>query len=105
MALINGITLDSGITLPNAYIKIEIINMMNTRWCDISVNIYKDQAARDDELSPVASLVHRCIDDYYEYFNLNKLNELDVNVVSQSYEWLKTLDYYVGSQDINPEKE
>ena len=105
MALEKEILLDSGILLPNAYIKIDVINMNHTRWCDIKVNIYKDQASRDDELQPAVNLMHRCIDDYYTYYNLDKLSEEGINTVSQSYEWLKTLDYYANAIDVNTAKE
>ena len=106
MGLKKDITLDSGINLPEAYIKIVSCVFVMGYHVNISVNIYKDYAARNDKKSPVASFRHVCTTDYYKYFGIDVLNKENVNIIGQAYEWLKTQKFYDGAEEeITPKEE
>lgn len=105
MAITKDITLASGVELPNAYIKIQVLNMTTDTSVDVSVDIFKDQSAREDNKIPVVTLRHLCSNTYDTYFAYDILNQLDINVISQGYEFLKSLPFYEGAVDTDGSKE
>lgn len=110
MALIKQIELDNGIILTDAYIKISSIDFYNkvndNSYVKIYVNIFKDQQARIDGKPEVTKFTYKISDPKFtEYFSLSVLNELNKNIVSQSYTYLKTLNTFSGATDILDSKE
>lgn len=105
MALIKYILLDSGITLPEAYVKIVNVEYSNKvgepPFAQIKLNIYKDQQARVDERPEVITMEFRCSgNDFDNYLSLSVLDEVDKNLISQCYSWLKTTKLFSGSTDV-----
>jgi hypothetical protein len=110
MGLQKQIELESGVILPEAYAKVSTFYFYNTSsdnsYVNIEVNIFKDKAARDSGKPEVAKFIHKCNDpNFTEYFSLSVLNGIDVNMISQAYEWMKTMSIYSGSIDIVDSKE
>jgi len=110
MALIKQIELENGIILSEAYIKIETFKFYNkagdNSYAKIEVNIFKDQQARLDGKPEVAKFIYKCTDPNFSlFFSLSILNNVDNNMISQSYEWLKTMNTYSGSIDTDDSKE
>ena len=110
MALTNSVSLTNGIVLENAYIKISEIEYSNHSAIDsfaiISVNIYKDKDARDANLPEVIKGEYKVTGDAFTtYLGLNVLNQEGKNLISQGYEYLKTLAYYQGATDVIDAKE
>ena len=105
MGLTKQIELDTGIILPNAYIKIISCTYIHRYHTSIKVAIYKDINAFVDGKKEITSFSHICTTDFVEYFSLVTLNQKDKNIISQSYEWLKTLDFYNGAVDEPGDKE
>lgn len=105
MALTKNLTLSSGINLPNAYIKIQSVEIINGIKSTIKIDIFKDKSARDDNKTPVASFSHVCTNNYYDYYHIDILNQENVNVIAQSYEFIKTLSFYLSATDVSDVKE
>lgn len=110
MALTKEIILENGITLSNAYIKIESLQFYNKvgeiSFVDLTVSIFKDEDARIDRRPEVLQINHRCSGETFEsYFSLDILNQEGFNMISQGYSWLKTLSFYVGAVDSQDSKE
>ena len=99
MALQKNITLDNGINLPKAYIRIISINFITNAHIVINVGVYKNKTSRNDKKPEVIKFKHICTNEYNNYFDLNILNQENVNIVSQSYLWLKTLPFYSDTID------
>jgi len=99
MGLQKSITMDTGIELPEAYIKIVSCEYVVDSNAIIKVNIYKDYSAYQDGLKEVATFNHNCIGDFNNYFGIDVLNTENINIISQGYEWLKTLDLYKDAVD------
>ena len=94
MGLQKDITLDSGVYLPEAYIHIISCNYICNVHVAVKVCIYKDYNAYKDNKNEVASFTHVCTDDFNTFFSISILNTENINIIGQSYEWLKTLDFY-----------
>jgi len=110
MALIKQIELDNGIILSDAYIKISNIEYNNkandNNNVKIYVNIFKNQQARIDMKPEVTKFIYNVNDPKFTtYFSLSVLNEINKNIVSQSYNYLKTLTTFSGATDIIDSKE
>jgi hypothetical protein len=102
MGLQKNITLDNGINLPEAYMKITSMNIIYKSTVTITVNIYKDFDARQANKPSVVAFQHTCRDgDYFTYFVENVLLAAGVSDLSQAYLWLKTLPFYDSAIDIN----
>ena len=101
MALTKNITLDTGINLPEAYIKIISCNYINGYHVSVNVAIFKDKNARINKKQEVVKFKHNCtkIEDFAQYFSLDVLNEENKNIIGQAYLWLKTIDFYNDSTD------
>lgn len=110
MALQKQINLNSGVSLTDAYIKISSFEFSNkandVSYVRLEVNIFKDKSARDDGRPEVTKFVHK-IDNpaFTEYFSLSILNQENVNMISQAYNYLKTMAVYSGALDIQDDKE
>lgn len=105
MALVKSLLLDSGISLPEAYFKIQNVNVTlpadETKFAEIRVYIYKDAIARQELRSAILTLSYVVSGtDYFTYFDYSTLNELDVNIVSQAYLYLKGLAFYNDAIDM-----
>jgi len=117
MALQKSIVLDSGVTLPNGYIKISGINLTYNDSVVILIETYMDQQSFLDGKKPVSNSYKTCVDhkegvvqngkmtfvwknDYTDYFDLSLLNQIDNNVIKQGYIYLKTLSDYADAIDI-----
>lgn len=110
MALIKNITLESGINLPTAYIKISEVNYQNyayqASYVELVISVFKDQAARSAGKVEVVKFVHRCTGTPFEtYFQLSVLSEEGKNVINQGYNWLLTLNTYSGATSVLDDKE
>ena len=107
MALQKNITLDNGINIPEAYIKISSCTYINGYHCVITINVYLNETARIDNKPEIVKFKHSCsnIEEFEQYFSFEVLNQLDVNIMSQSYLWLKTLNFYSDAIDITDIKE
>lgn len=105
MAFTKDLTLASGINLPDGYIKINSLLIKNNSKVDITVDIYKNQSAKNDKKQPVISMSHSCVDKYFDFFSQDILNTEGVNVISQGYEFLKTISFYSDSEDVLDVKE
>jgi hypothetical protein len=105
MALQKNLTLDNGINLPEAYIRITSIVYVNNYHVTIKVSIYKDKIARNANKSEVVKFQHLCIDDFFTYFSDDVLKENGNSLTNKGYEWIKTLDFYKDAIDITDTKE
>lgn len=110
MAISKSITLESGIELPNAYIRIDSFNYVNrvneAPRVELLICIYKDEEARQRNKPEVVCLTALCSgDDFYTYFDLTVLEQLNISMISQAYLWLKTKDFYKDAVDILGMKE
>jgi len=96
MALQQSLNLSNGISLESAYIRIYNIELLlnDVKSIKISVTIHKDKSAYDLSKPEVLILSHTCSStDYNIYFEESILNELNKNIISQSYEYLKNIIY------------
>lgn len=96
MGLQQSLTLNNGIILEFSYIRIYNIelNISNVKTVKISVTVHKDKPAFDDYKPEVLTLSHACSSsEYEEYFSEIILNQLDKNIISQSYQYLKDIIY------------
>lgn len=110
MALEKNITLESGVNLPNAYIKVSEVIYFNypfrPSYVEIIATIYKDQISRDSGFVEVTKFTHRCTSPNFDsYFSLDVLNEANKNIIGQAYEWMITMDIYSGATIILDEGE
>lgn len=110
MALEKSITLECGIVLPNAYVKIQDITVYNKSgdpsYVLMTINIYKDADARHSGLPEVTQMKHKVSGGHYnQYFQLSILKQLDKTVFSQAYAWMKTRSLYSGGINIVDSKE
>ncbi len=100
MPLQATITFDNGITLQEGYVVINnvCITYLNPSHVDISVLIYKDATAYNDEKSEVIALKHLCTSTSFEtYFSESVLGEAFKTPLTQSYAFLQTLPLYGGA--------
>jgi hypothetical protein len=105
MGLQKDLTLDNGIHLPEAYIRIISCNYICDYHASIKVSIYKDYNAYQDGKTSITTLTHVCTDEFDLYFNLTTLNQQNVNIISQSYKWLKTLKFYKDASEVPKPKD
>ena len=110
MALQKYIELDSGVILENAYIRISTIYFYNrigdNSYVQIDVTVHKDLQARLDEKPEVTKFTYKCAEPAFtNYFSLTALNVANVNLISQAYNWLKTMSLYSVAVDIHDSKE
>jgi len=110
MALQKSLTLENGVILNEAYIKISTFLFYNktneSSYVEVRANVFKDQQARIDGKPEVISFVHKCTNpNFNEYFSLTVLNDENKNMISQAYAWMKTMTAYSGSIDMIDSKE
>lgn len=110
MGLQKRIELDNGIVLENAYAKIATLYLYNKSgeesYVTVEVNIFKDVQSRIDGKPEVTKFVHKCSNsNFITYFSIPVLNAANKNIISQAYEWMKTMSLYSGSIDIQDSKE
>lgn len=91
MALIIKKTLDTGVVLEKAYLKIteiaEIKKIETVYHAFMLCEIYANEAARLESKSPV------------ERFRISFQVEIESNLFPQGYEYLKSLDMFKGAED------
>jgi len=109
MALEMNLTLDNGINIPSAYLKIieinNIIKVGEIKKIQIILNIYKDKDSRFERKPEIIQFYHECSSDQYEmFFNESILKQEGITSISQCYEWLKSLPSYTGAISILDEK-
>lgn len=105
MALQLDLTLENGINIPEAYIKIVecqyICPLDATKKMRIIINVYKDVDARFSFKPEVVQFIHECLEEEFDtYFDEIVLSQLDTNILTQSYKWLKTLSIYGSAINI-----
>lgn len=67
----------------------------------VVVSGYLDQNARNSGAAPLICNTHNMgSTDYAAYFAPAVLDVVDVNVFQQTYDWLKTLDFFQGATDV-----
>ena len=107
MALIKNIILDSGIELPEAYIKIISVTYIAGYHVVVHLAIFKDKDARLTDKAEILKNKHNCITiaEFEQFFSIDVLNQENKNILSQAYEWLKTLPIYQDVIDDFDQKE
>jgi len=104
MALQGSITLDNGIVLSSAYLRVLEIVMRyisGDNSADIKVLIFKDSVAYNDSLPEVMEVNHVVNGgDFNTYFSEIVLSEVDKTALTQAYVWLKTLPQYSELTDV-----
>jgi len=103
MALQMSLTLENGVVLENAYLR---ICQMNFEYKDVSVvdvvlNVYKDQTSYNNGKPEITQLKHRCSGgNFLTYFSQAYLNNLNKNHISSAYEWLLSLEPYFDAEEV-----
>ena len=110
MALKKQVTLDSGVTLEEAYIKIRSLECFNHSNYDsyviINVAIFFNQEARNSHKPEVITFSYKVTGDAFtQYFAFNVIKQEGVHPVSQAYLYLKTLSFYADAEDVLDIKE
>jgi hypothetical protein len=110
MAIKKAITLQSDIVVADAYHKVVATNTIRNGQDNrilIEVAIYKDEAAKCADKSPVMTFCLPQIsgDDMQKFFSTDVLNAQGVNQIKQCYEYLKTqniqgIDYTKDTMDV-----
>jgi hypothetical protein len=90
MALMTAYSLDNGVDLPAAYIRVVGVRMeLREKIALIQVDVYKDAEFRQAGKPIVARLQYEATgEDYAAYFGYNVLDMQGVNCVSQSYQFI-----------------
>jgi hypothetical protein len=89
MALCKNITLENGLTVENAYIR--IASLSGTKYgLDITVHSYVSQQAYQDDKPFLERKIYSFVPD---------VGENSPNFIKQGYEYLKTLSEYQGAVD------
>ena len=110
MALQKTITLDSGVTIEDAYIKLCEVNYFNKvgepNIVRLHVTIFKDRAYREANKPEVTKMYYTITgDDYINFFSLSILSQESKNIINQGYEFLKSLVFFADAIDIEDIKE
>ena len=109
MALTKSVTLNTGVELTNAYMKVSEVHLYNhasdSSYVIINVNIFKDQTARESGKPEVLKAQYKVYAEFQVYFGLNVLSQEGKNSISQGYEYLKTLAFYSDATDVIDSKE
>lgn len=103
MALQLNMTLDNGINLPEAYLKISkmTFGFSDVESLELTLNVYKDQEAFSAGKSEVLQLMYRCSGSIYNiYFSESVLNVENRNIVSGAYEWLLTMEQFFDAEEV-----
>jgi hypothetical protein len=98
MALqVNKETTNVGVAAPTAYARIMTLTFDAVSGAvSVAVNIYYDEAARDQELVPVEGQVFTGIPGV----NMPSIDGSIPGVRAAMYMWLKTLPYFAGAVDV-----
>jgi len=102
MALSKRLTLENGIVLPDAYIRIANIKFERSKSGRVilEIAIYKNLETYEDNKPEIMSIRHTCSSKKYKtYFSSDVLNESDTNYLSQAYLWLKE-KVYLGADNV-----
>lgn len=102
MPLQKSLTLENGIILSEAYIKILSLKLdfINSS-CQIEVGIYKDSTAYSGSKPEVVRISHFCNgNDFDTYFSISVLNGEDINPLEQGYDWLANISPYLGANSV-----
>ncbi len=110
MALQKNITLDNGVVIENAYIKLCEVNYHNKvgepNSACLCVTIFKDKTYRDANKPEVAKMRYIVSGDNFNlFFSLPVLSQAEKNIVIQGYEFMKTLPFYADAIDVEDSKE
>ena len=105
MALQSQVLLSSGISLDTAYIIITNIcvyyRLNDIPKIDIVAVIYKDQQSRSDSRTEVGQYLHTATGSEFDtYFSETVLKEVGKSIMSQAYEYLKSLPTYQNVIDV-----
>jgi len=97
MALQKSMTLDNGVVMNSAFMKISkiIFSLSDINRVDITLDIYYDSTSYSNGKPEVTSIIHSCSgEDFDTYFGTTVLNQVNKNYLDQGYLWLLTLDLY-----------
>lgn len=102
MALQANFDLGGGVTILSAYHRVSYLNVDVDGQCgEVVVKIYKDKATRDANGQPFASKSFQITNDSFpNYLTASDVDPLNINHISQAYEYLKTLPDYQGALDV-----
>lgn len=89
MALKKNIVLNNGLTINNAYIRIDNVNGYKER-LEISVNSYLSYQSFEDSIGYLEQKIYNFIPS---------VEDSSSNFIKQGYEYLKTLDEYKDAMD------
>ena len=94
--------LPSGIALPEAYFKIARVDLdVISKRLEVTVNTYKDQENRDNNMMPVESTIYAAYEsDFDELFTINELDKAGVNSIKQAYLLLKKQPEFANAIDV-----
>lgn len=102
MAFKQNKSLPSGIVLTEAYFKIAKVDLdvINKR-LEVTINIYKDQECRNNDMLPVESSLFAAYEqDFEELFNIAEIDKQDVNVIKQAYKFLRKQSDFAEAIDV-----
>jgi len=102
MAFSADFGLESGMIISQGYFRVEGIDFNPVRgFASAELSIYKDKASMLADLPVVTTFRYDVKgDNFVSYFGFGKLNELNMNVTSQFYMYLKTLSEFTNVVDI-----
>lgn len=89
MAISKNITLNNGLTVNNAYIRVDTISGFKGG-LDISVNSYVSKEVFEDGQGYLEQKIYNFVPD---------VSDTALNFIKQGYEYLKTLDEYKDTVD------
>lgn len=90
MALEKTVTVSNGLSVPNAYIRIDSIGGYKGR-LDVSVNSYVSKEAFNSDQAYLEQQIHHFVPS---------VDEGSPNFIKQAYEYLKTLPEFSESVDV-----
>lgn len=103
MALKLDMTLDNGINLPEAYLKISkiVFTYEDVNTAEIILSVYKDQESFNSGKSEVLHLTYRCSGAVFNtYFSEAVLNIENRNVLNGAYEWLLAMEQFFDAVEV-----
>jgi len=103
MALQMSLTLENGINLSDAYIRIAkmVFEYSDVYSVNVILNVYKNYTAYSAGMPEITQLVHKCSGSAFTtYFSQAYLNTLNKNHINSAYEWLLSLEPYFDAEEV-----
>jgi len=103
MALQMEVSLENGINIQYAYLKVSKVNFSYTDVSSVSVGIsvFKDKDAYEAMKPEIINFFYTCTGTTFDmYFSEAFLSMSQVNHLTGVYEWLKSMPEFVTAEDI-----